>query len=323
MLPQAPERPRVSVCVPTLEGEAHLARLLPALARQRFEGGFELVAVDSDSRDRTRALLAAAGARVERIARADFGHGRTRNRLAELARGELCVFLSQDASPRDERFLSCLAAPFADPRVGAVAARVLPLESDDPLTRRTVLAGAHAGERAAALELLPGEAARLSPEERAQRFRFDDVAGAIRRALLLALPFPELGFGEDVAWAARALAAGARIVFAPDAVALHAHRYGPRGAYARWRVDAAFQREQLGRRVRSGPASVLRGLAHELRCDLAFLARERGPGRLRALARAPLLRGAQVLGQLAGSRGALGPPPEPAWELGERLRGRL
>src|SRR5438309_1868207 len=96
--------PRVSILLPTWNGERHLARLLPRLAEQELDGGFEIVAIDSDSSDGTRTLLERAGARVTKIARGEFRHGPTRNRAAAEARGEILVCLSQDALPRDKHF---------------------------------------------------------------------------------------------------------------------------------------------------------------------------------------------------------------------------
>jgi rhamnosyltransferase len=277
--------PRVSICLPTWNGERHLARLLPALARQAVAGGCEIVAIDSNSQDRSRALLEQAGARVETIPQREFGHGRTRNRIAALARGEVLVFLSQDALPQGDGFLARLVAPFEDARTAAVGARILPHDDDDALTRRSALAAPEASDQPAVFEVGPGERwESLAPAERLRRSRLNDVASAIRAARLADLPFPDVAFGEDAAWAARAL---------------QAHRYGPGAAYRRNRVDAAFLRAEFGLCVRPGPVSVARGVLHELREDLRFVARHGGWG---ALLRAPGLRTAQVLGQRAGSR---------------------
>jgi rhamnosyltransferase len=278
--------PKVSVLIPTWNGEADLARLLPVLAAQDLEEGFEIRAIDSDSSDRTREMLAGANVACERIDKREFGHGKTRNALARAAHGEILVFLSQDALPRDERFLTQLTGPFADPKVAGVTARILPHADDDPLTARTVLA---------ALE------ASAEPDA---RVGFNDVASAVRRSVHEAIPFPDVEFGEDSAWAARALAAGWKIKFEPSAVVFHAHRYGPRAAFARYKIDARFQREVHGRRVRPTLVSLLRGIAYEVWSDARFVVRERAS--LLHLVRSPFLRTAQVLGQYLGSRGPMG-----------------
>ncbi len=294
--------PRVSVLIPTLDAERYLDRLLPALERQVVEGGHEVRVVDSDSRDCTRQLLRAAGIPVARIERAQFQHGATRNLLARQARGEFLVFLSQDALPADEHFLAELVAQFADERVAGCTSRILPHPDDDPLTARTVLDGADAQAEPEVRELPEADAlASMPARERAALLRFNNIASCIRKSVLEALPLPELPFGEDSAWAELALAAGHRIAFAPRSVVHHAHTYTPSQAFERYRVDAAFQRRVHGHRVRPSLASVLRGVASELRRDLAFIQRERAG--LHHLLRAPGLRTAQVLGQYFGSRG--------------------
>jgi rhamnosyltransferase len=278
--------PRASIVLPTFNGERDLARLLPALARQELPGGFEICAVDSSSTDHSRDLLARAGASVDVIPQPDFRHGATRNTCAFKARGEFLVFLSQDTEPANSHFLSHLLAAFADPRVAGAYSRVLPHPDDDPLTRRTAL-----------------DAPEASSEPRDADARFNNVASAIRASTFRSLPFPDVAFGEDAAWAALAVRAGWRIRFVPDSVVYHAHAYSPSEAYERYRVDAQFHLAHSGQRVRPSVLSALRGFAHEVRADLRFLARDDAPGNWKHWFRSPALRGAQVFGQWVGSRG--------------------
>src|SRR6185295_16559364 len=96
--------PRASVLIPTLHPGPRFERVLRAIAAQQADFGHELVVVDSGSGPADIATMEAFGARVERISRSEFGQGKTRNLLAELARGELLFFLSQDAEPADDRW---------------------------------------------------------------------------------------------------------------------------------------------------------------------------------------------------------------------------
>lgn len=276
---------RASILIPTFEGEADLERLLPALQAQRCAGGFEILAIDSDSRDATRQLLRAHGIPVTRIERSEFGHGSTRNALARAAAGSLCVFLSQDALPAGPEFLEEILKPLEDPGVAGVQARILPHPDQDALTRRTALDLAEAGEELA-----------LGPDD----IVFNNVASAIRRKDLMETPFPELPFGEDWAWASAARAKGRRLAFAPRAVVFHAHCYTPNEAFRRYEIDAAFRRQVLAEEVRPGWLSVLRGIAYEVRQDLRFV-RDTGAS-YADLLRSPGLRAAQILGQFAGTR---------------------
>jgi len=305
------DTPRVSICLPTYNGAPDLERLLPALDRQRAPGGelalasgyAELLAVDSSSADTSVQLLRARSVQVEVIPKLHFRHGATRNRIAARARGEFLVFLSQDALPIGESFLLDLVRGFEDPRTAGICARILPHPDDDPLTQRTVLSQPEAGEQRQSFELSESDGLWTLPERRRlQLLAFNDVASAIRACVFEQIPFPDVAFGEDVAWAARALSAGWRLRFEPAAVVQHAHRYSPRKAFARYRVDASFRRQVLGQVVRPSLLSVARGISYEVREDLRFLARHPAPGRWRALAGSPLLRGAQVLGQYLGAR---------------------
>jgi rhamnosyltransferase len=299
--------PRASICLPTYEGERDLRRLLPALARQELPGGFELIAIDSSSSDRTRELLAEAGASVEVIPQAEFRHGATRNRAAARARGEFLVFLSQDVEPVDARCLARLLEAFDDPRVAGAYSRVLPRPDDDPLTRRTALEAPEATSEPRERERADlGSGAALDGARRAEVARFNNVASAIRARVFREIPFPDLDFGEDQAWAERALEAGWKIRFAPASVVYHAHRYTPAAAYERYRVDADFHRRVHGFRVRPNALSALRGFAYEVGRDLRFLSAERASSRLRYALLSPWLRGAQVLGQWVGSHGSNG-----------------
>ncbi|MEM7308606.1 MAG: glycosyltransferase family 2 protein [Planctomycetota bacterium] len=295
--------PRLSVLIPTWNGEAELRALLPALVECEGADELELVAIDSSSSDRSVELLREHGARVEVIPQSEFGHGRTRNRLAEQARGELLVFLSQDVVP-GPGLVRHLAAPFDDPRVAGASARVLPFSGDDPLATRTVLDLHEASEQAVVRDLDHVAGIwELAPAERGAYLRFNNVASAIRADVFRELPFPDVSFGEDFAWAARALTAGWRVAYAPAAVAHHAHAYGMGSAFRRYRIDAEFHAQIHGWRLRPSLLSAARGALYEIRRDLEWLGRERPRGALGALLRSPGLRVAQVLGQYAGSRG--------------------
>ncbi len=295
--------PKVSILIPTLNGARDLARLIPALDTQEVDGiDVERVAIDSSSTDGTADMLRAAGFEVHSIERSEFGHGRTRNELARLSSGGYLLYLSQDAIPTAPDFVARMIAPFADERIGGVTARVLPNPDDDALTARTASSVPEASDVAETRVWDdPERYAEMTGPERTALLRFNNVASCMRRAVHESVAFPELPFGEDFAWAARAMAAGWALHHTPDAAVFHAHRYGPREAYERYRVDAVFLREFHGFAVRPGVFSVLKGIAYELREDWRHVRRTGAP--VTDLLRAPLLRTAQTCGQYVGSRG--------------------
>ncbi len=292
--------PRVSILLPTWNGKEDLQRLLPALRAQTGLGDFEIVALDSESSDGTPAFLRAEGIRMESLPQATFGHGSARNRLAQMARGEILIFLSQDALPVGSDCLAHLIEPLQDERVAGTWARNVPHPGDDALTARSLLESGEASETSRRVGLEPGVAlGDLEPAQRVALTRFNNVTSAMRKAIHTEIPFPEVPFGEDSAWAARALSAGRELHYVAEAVVRHTHRYGPASAFRRYQQDAQFLREVHGLVVRPNLWSVARGWLFEMRADWRYL--RRFGGSWRDGLRSPFLRLGQVLGQWRGS----------------------
>ena len=101
---------RLSVLIPTLEEAA----LVAGAVRSAYAAGAdEVIVADGGSRDGTRALAAAAGARVVRSAR---GRGRQLNAGVAAARGDALCFLHADGRlPRGAG--SAIRAALGDPAV--------------------------------------------------------------------------------------------------------------------------------------------------------------------------------------------------------------
>ncbi|MCE9595783.1 MAG: glycosyltransferase [Planctomycetes bacterium] len=244
----------ISVLVPTFNGEAFLERVLAALASQATSIPWDLRVVDSGSTDRTWAILEAARARfsvpfeLERIHPLEFDHGDTRNRLAARSRGELLVFLTQDAIPASNDWLAKLARNFEAPHVAAAYCRNVPrpdaalltklFSADDP---------GYASERREVRLPPTDEYARLDANARRLLWNFNDVASAIRRSAWMRHPFPRTDFGEDVLLARALLEAGHTIVYDAEACVEHSHDYGPAELRRRAEIDGRFNAERLDR----------------------------------------------------------------------------
>jgi glycosyltransferase involved in cell wall biosynthesis len=97
------ERPRpqtVSVVIPAYNARATLGEQLEALARQQYEGDWEVVVVDNGSTDGTANLASRYAAQFKAITVVDAGsrrgHSAPRNAGAQAARGELLVYCDAD-----------------------------------------------------------------------------------------------------------------------------------------------------------------------------------------------------------------------------------
>ena len=218
-----PSAPEISVVVPTRDGGELLASLVRAVRTQATARSVEIVLVDSGSPPGELERLAALGARVERISPCSFDHGLTRDHGARIARGDVLVFLNQDALPVGERWLEGLVAPLAAadaPQAVQGAIREFP---DEELAR--------VGRRRFYWDSC-GPRFYFTSESRDWIDRygglgFSTVHCALRRDAWERLPFGAAPILEDKLWQKAAVARGWRIVaLGPDdALVWHTHDY--------------------------------------------------------------------------------------------------
>ncbi len=88
--------PRLSVVIPTMNEEASIGRVLDEIhgALSGYEGGYEILVVDTDSRDRTVEIAEAKGARV--VPEPRRGYGRAYKTGFAHAQGEFVATLDAD-----------------------------------------------------------------------------------------------------------------------------------------------------------------------------------------------------------------------------------
>ena len=224
---------RATVVVPAWNAAQTLGRTLQALGAQQLGEAFEVVVVDNGSTDDTRAIAERAGVRV--LAREHGLAGEARNDGAAAAAGAVLAFTDADCFP--------------DP--GWLAAGLRALDGADLVQGRVE----------------PDPAARMRPFDRslwvgAQDGLFQTANLFMRRELFDRIGgFEELhadahgrAFGEDVWLGWRAVRAGGRATFAPDALVHHAVL--PRGP-----------REYVGERARLDRFPLLVARIPELRAE--------------------------------------------------------
>jgi rhamnosyltransferase len=218
----------ISIVIPVRDGGSALARCLAAIAGQQLDEEVEVVIVDSGSRDASLELARQHNARVHEIPPADFTHGASRNVGAGLARGELLVFISQDAYPVDEHWLERLTAPLREQAdVGGVYGRQLPQLGARPpeVYFLDFLYGPQARNQRAS------DVAELSMETTL----FSNVNAAMARTLWERFPFaPDIIMSEDQDWSRRVLLAGYSIIYEPSAAVRHSHEYTLKSALRRF-----------------------------------------------------------------------------------------
>ena len=219
------ERPYVTVFIPTWNGGPLFERVLDRVRAQETDFEYEVLCIDSGSRDGTTQVIEARpDVRLIRIPNEEFNHGLTRNRAVREARGEIVVLLTQDAEPLDEHWLQRLVDNFDDPTVAGAYCHQLPRPSCNPFLRER-LRGWTRGEGKRLRKRLrdPRLFEELAPMERYRLIAFDDVASAVRKSVMEEIPFEKRQFGEDVCWGRAAILAGHTLVMDPGAVVIHSH----------------------------------------------------------------------------------------------------
>lgn len=119
--------PVVSVGILTRNAGRLFERVLDALAGQRTPWPFELVVLDSASKDGTEKLAEARGARVIPYRPPRFLFGAARDALFSHLRGRrVLVTISQDVVPASADWLARLVAPILDGRADATVGEQAP-----------------------------------------------------------------------------------------------------------------------------------------------------------------------------------------------------
>lgn len=253
---------RVSVLIPVKSPGKDIQKVLAAIYAQQVPFDFEVVIVDSGSSAEELALMRGFPLTLHQIAPDEFSHGGTRNLLAQLASGEVLVYLSQDAQPASSTWLHTLVSAVVEPNVAGAYARQIPRPGADPLIK-FFLAETY-GTVPIRRRPLRGVQARITD------IFFSNVSSAIRRDCWMRFPFRDhVVMSEDQYWAYDALRAGYEIVYEPRAAVMHSHNYSIRSVFARNRLSGASLRGLISD---SRGAVVARGLRY-LAGESVFLIR--------------------------------------------------
>lgn len=229
---------RTSVLVPTLNAASYLPALVESL-RGQHEAPVEIVIVDSSSADGTAELARELGCDVEEIPKTSFNHGATRNLAAARSRGDVLVFMTQDALPVDATFLGRLVRPIREGEAVATYARQVPYPTANPtevFARQFNYPAASFSRSRTDVEALGIRA-----------YFFSNVASAIRRDVFEAVGrFPATTIAnEDMLLSAKLLHAGHGTRYVADACVYHSHDYDMRQQFRRFfDIGVAMERAQ-------------------------------------------------------------------------------
>lgn len=209
---------KISLIIPTLNAGRHIEGLLSALSLQDTRPE-DIIIIDSSSEDNTVTAAKKFGTKTIVIPRQTFNHGGTRNMATEMAKGDVLVFMTQDALPADSLLLSRLTAPLLDPDIAAAYGR------------QVAKTGASPPEAFARQFNYPDKGLIKSASDIStlgiKTFFFSNVCSAIKKEQFMKVGmFPEkIRFNEDMIIAAKLILNGYKTAYVPEAMVIHSHNY--------------------------------------------------------------------------------------------------
>jgi rhamnosyltransferase len=224
----------ISVVIPILDPGRGFGSLLHRLKGQG-RVPLEILVVDSGSQDGARQTLEQFP-EIRLIDVANRPGPASWNRGCQEARGDLVVFVAQDALPANGDWLNHLAAPFDDESVAGVYGRQEASASSDPLSAFRL------GQR------FCGQAhwrrLRVGDQVRHKSLPFFIDNAAIRRSVWQGIHFNEhLPVGADRVWARQAVLASYTIAYTPEGLVANDVHAGLKAAFHRARLTGFADRQ--------------------------------------------------------------------------------
>lgn len=217
----------ISIVIPVKNGERFLHEVLTSIFDQVFDLAFEVILIDSGSKDRSLAIARQFPVKLIEIPPESFNHGETRNLALKLSDpdAKFIVFLSQDATPSNRDWLRNLIAPFAeDERVAGVFSRHIPRPGASIPTVRQLVEGTQSGGASRIVKHMPPSLEDYQ-ENITYYIWFSNTSSAVRKSVFEKYPFKRVDFAEDAVWADEVLRAGFKIVYEPSSMVIHSHNY--------------------------------------------------------------------------------------------------
>lgn len=203
-----------SIILLTLNPGEKFRKVLKAIFNQTYKN-YEVILIDSSSIDNTLKYAKNYPIRIFKIQRNNFGHGKTRNLGAKLARGRYVVYLTQDAIPADNNWLANLLVNLKIENVAGVFGRQILHKTATPLDFFNYN------------EDYPNRKKIISIQNYEQsNVIYSDVNSAVKKSVILKYPFPEnVILSEDLGWAIDIIKKNYKLVYEPIAAVIHSHAF--------------------------------------------------------------------------------------------------
>lgn len=221
---------KATVFIPTYFGEDNLDELFNALHKQETDFLYEILVIDTSSKDRTPEIIRHWEKKFDyfiykTITKEEFSHGRVRQLAAKLGHGEYMVYLTQDATPAHERWLYEIIQPLERfPKVAAVMGKQDPRPLAIPMLKEEIIRTFRQFGPDYGTTLFYDDSFIDNQQIRDLVTFYSDVNSATRRQLLLdEVPYQDVPYAEDQSFGEDVIRAGYVKAYAPRANVLHSN----------------------------------------------------------------------------------------------------
>lgn len=274
------DHPFVTVFIPTYFGEQYLDDLLKQVFSQKVDFPYEVLIYDTSSKDKTPKIISRFAAmhdnlRYKTLTKAEYGHGKARRDAAFDAKGDIVVYLSQDAIPAHDRWLYEMVKPFElNEKIVGVLGKQDPRPHAFPLLKYEVRAvfGNFGSDCGTALFYKDDFVTSQSQYDFLSFY--SDVNSAARRAILTGeIPYKSVAYAEDQLFGRDIINAGYIKAYAPRGNVIHTNDIRLRDYKARM-FDETFGLRGVGipvavPRIRTVVKMIVRGVVKDWARTLA------------------------------------------------------
>jgi rhamnosyltransferase len=249
---------RISVVVLTYNAGRLIENVLDAIFNQSLAPR-EVIVIDSSSTDGTEQRVKKFPIRFYKIDKWEFGHGKTRNFGARVAKGEYVVFVTQDATPSNEFWLEELVKHLDEPHIAASFSRQIPRDSVD------------AAQEFFYSTMYPAYARKITKQNMGdgEGILLSNASSAFPKEVLLTNPFAEdILMSEDLEWALRLLKKNYQIHYASKSQVNHSHTGSVLTIFKRY-FDFGVSHTEI--RKKHGNVSFLKGGISVFRSEIYYL----------------------------------------------------
>jgi len=239
----------ISIVIRSKNEEKFIGKVLEKIFSQKVDYSFEVIVIDSGSKDKTLEIVKKFPIRIYQIPTRKFTFGYALNYGVKLSNGKYIVFLSAHAIPENDKWLKSLIVPLVkNENVVATYGKQKPILGLNPLEE---------------MELLEWFS------DKKPKCIFSNANCAIKKEILYKFPFDEnILSSEDRLWALK-LPAEFKIEYVPSASVLHSHPLFWKYWIKRFYIDG-WSKEYMKRKVNL-PVKKFKLLDYPIYCFKLFI----------------------------------------------------